>query len=95
MVTSRYGHCCYVLRRSGAAVLSLLLCTFRGGPWADTHDEAESRIYCWMQYICLGASAFDVGHIEEQRQQRKSPTDPVDLPYCEGIEVRLAVVAML
>ncbi|KAK9811068.1 hypothetical protein WJX73_010760 [Symbiochloris irregularis] len=40
-----------------------------------------------FKYVCIGASAFDVGHIEEQRQQRRSPTDPVDLPYCEGVEI--------
>jgi len=37
------------------------------------------------QYVCVGYAVYDEEKLQQQRHEaKKSPTAPVELPYCEG-----------
>ena len=39
----------------------------------------------WPQYVCVGYALYDEEKLRQQREEaKKSPTAPVELPYCEG-----------
>ncbi len=41
----------------------------------------------WSQYFCVGMSLWDNERMKQNSKEARSPTDPVELPYCEGLEV--------
>lgn len=40
-----------------------------------------------FRYLCIGYSAYDREDLKRAARKRCNPTDPVQLPYCEGLEV--------
>lgn len=40
-----------------------------------------------FKYACLGYAAWDDEELKRAARRRTSPTDPVSLPYCEGLEI--------
>ena len=41
----------------------------------------------WLQYFCVGMSLWDSEQMKQNSKEARSPTDPVELPYCEGLEI--------
>ena len=41
----------------------------------------------FLQYFCVGMSLWDQERLKENSKEARTPTDPVDLPYCEGLEI--------
>ncbi|KAK9827645.1 hypothetical protein WJX81_003218 [Elliptochloris bilobata] len=41
-----------------------------------------------FKYVCVGYAVYDEEKLRQQMQEaKKSPTAPIELPYCEGLEV--------
>eukprot|EP00884_Botryococcus_braunii_P000542 jgi/Botrbrau1/10489/Bobra.0133s0092.1 len=40
-----------------------------------------------FKYFCVGYSMYDEEQIKQNRKDRSSAADPVDLPHCEGLEI--------
>lgn len=40
-----------------------------------------------FKYVCIGYSAWDEAALKASAQRRCNATEPVNLPYCEGLEV--------
>lgn len=51
----------------------------------------DAAAYCmrviWLQYFCVGMSLWDGERMKRNSKEARNPTDPVELPYCEGLEV--------
>ena len=40
-----------------------------------------------MQYFCVGMSLWDEERMKQNSKQARAPTDDVELPFCEGLEI--------
>eukprot|EP00887_Chlorella_sp_A99_P006074 scaffold22.g6074.t1 len=40
-----------------------------------------------FKYVCVGYSAYDAEGLRQAAARRAGPGDPVQLPYCEGLEI--------
>ena len=40
-----------------------------------------------MQYFCVGMSLWDEERMKQRSKQARLPTDEVELPFCEGLEI--------
>ena len=40
-----------------------------------------------MQYFCVGMSLWDEERMKQNSKQARLPTDEVELPFCEGLEI--------
>jgi hypothetical protein len=40
-----------------------------------------------VQYFCVGMSLWDEERIKQNSKQARAPTDDVELPFCEGLEI--------
>ena len=46
---------------------------------------ADLLTLLWPQYVCVGYALYDEEKLRQQREEaKKSPTAPIELPYCEG-----------
>ena len=44
-------------------------------------------LWCHTQYFCVGMSLWDQERLKAANKQAVKPGDPVELPYCEGLEI--------
>lgn len=56
-------------------------------PTEDTIAQTDSVPGGDFKYLCFGYSAFDAQELKRAAKNRTSRTDPIQLPYCEGLEV--------
>ena len=40
-----------------------------------------------VQYLCVGMSLWDEERMKQKSKQARAPTDDVELPFCEGLEI--------
>lgn len=40
-----------------------------------------------FRYVCVGYSAYDTKHLKEASKNRRRHDQPVEVPYCEGMEI--------
>lgn len=40
-----------------------------------------------VQYFCVGMSLWDEERMKQNSKQARAPTDDVELPFCEGLEI--------
>lgn len=40
-----------------------------------------------FRYVCLGYSAYDLKHLKDASKNRLRHDEPVEVPYCEGLEI--------
>jgi len=40
-----------------------------------------------FRYICVGYSAYDTEQLKEASKNRRRHDEPVEVPYCEGLEI--------
>jgi hypothetical protein len=53
----------------------------------DAHTATDQVPGGDFKYLCFGYSAFDPEAMKRAATARTNTTDPVQLPYCEGLEV--------
>ena len=56
-------------------------------PGKSAYAAANSERVIWLQYFCVGMSLWDGERMKRNSKEALNPTDPVELPYCEGLEV--------
>ena len=52
--------------------------------WDSTYGVKEALL---VQYFCVGMSLWDEERMKQRSKQARLPTDEVELPFCEGLEI--------